>query len=170
MTGSLQLHAKILDRAAVIAQFGRTERRNRGDHAIIVFTNGVFDLLHRGHVEYLFAARALGDALVVGLNTDASVRRLKGPGRPLNGEYDRAIVLAGLACVDAVTIFDEETPGELIDGLVPDVLVKGSDYAPNEVVGRETVERAGGRLVLIPFVQGHSTTSMLQRIQEDKSQ
>jgi D-beta-D-heptose 7-phosphate kinase/D-beta-D-heptose 1-phosphate adenosyltransferase len=129
----------------------------------------VFDLLHRGHVEYLFAARALGDALVIGLNTDASVRRLKGPARPVNSEQDRAIVLAGLACVDAVCMFDEDTPAELIRALVPDVLVKGADYAPDQVVGRDIVEEAGGRLVLIPLVEGRSTTSMLNRLQDDRS-
>ncbi len=153
-------HDKVLDRAVALHRFGAADGR------IVVFTNGVFDLLHRGHVEYLFAARALGDALIVALNSDASVRRLKGPSRPVNKEMDRAIVLAGLACVDAVTIFDEDTPAVLIDAIVPAVLVKGGDYAPHEVVGRETVERAGGRLVLIPFVQGHSTTSTLHRIQE----
>jgi rfaE bifunctional protein nucleotidyltransferase chain/domain len=153
---------KLLDRSAVAARHGR------GGTQRVVFTNGVFDLLHRGHVEYLYAARALGDVLVVGLNSDASVRRLKGPTRPVNNEIDRAVVLGGLACVDAVTIFDEDTPAALIDAIVPDILVKGADYQPDQVVGRETVERAGGRLVLIPFVQGHSTTTMLQRIQEDK--
>ena len=153
---------KILTRAAAISLHG-PGREHR-----LVFTNGVFDLLHRGHVEYLFAARALGDALIIGLNTDASVRRLKGPARPVNSEIDRAMVLAGLACVDAITIFGEDTPAILIDALVPVVLVKGGDYKPDEVVGRETVEAAGGRLVLIPFVAGQSTTAMLQRMKEDE--
>ena len=153
--------ARILSRPALFEQYGRPRALR------VVFTNGVFDLLHRGHVEYLYAARALGDALVVGLNSDASVRALKGPGRPVNGEADRAIVLAGLGCVDAVSIFSEDTPAALIDGLIPDVLVKGGDYTPDQVVGRQTVERAGGRLVIIPFVAGHSTTSMLHRIQEE---
>src|SRR4051812_44430585 len=152
---------KIFTRAQLVERFGRP-RTN-----CVVFTNGVFDLLHRGHVEYLFAARELGDVLVIGLNADASVRRLKGPTRPVNQEMDRAIVLAGLACVDAVTIFDEDTPAELISTLVPDVLVKGADYAADQVVGRETVEAAGGKLVLIPLVDGRSTTSILQRIQEE---
>ena len=159
--------AKILERGSLVAKFGPA--RDRTKSGIVVFTNGVFDLLHRGHVNYLFAARELGDTLIVGVNTDASVKRLKGPTRPLNRELDRAFVLAGLACVDAVVLFDEDTPAALVDSIVPDVLVKGGDYAPDEVVGRETVERAGGKLVLIPFVQGHSTTSMLERIQEDKS-
>lgn len=152
---------RILSRDAVVARFGKPRSQR------VVFTNGVFDLLHRGHVEYLYAARALGDVLVVGLNSDASVRALKGPSRPVNREDDRAIVLAGLGCVDAVTIFSEDTPAALIDALVPDVLVKGGDYRPDQVVGRETVEAAGGRLVIIPFVAGHSTTGTLQRIQED---
>jgi D-beta-D-heptose 7-phosphate kinase/D-beta-D-heptose 1-phosphate adenosyltransferase len=158
-------HDKILDRAGLVARFGRQPSTARPR---VVFTNGVFDLLHRGHVEYLFAARALGDVLVVGMNTDASVRRLKAPARPINNEHDRAIVLAGLACIDAVTLFDEDTPGELITALVPDILVKGADYAPDQVVGRDTVEAAGGRLVLIPLTEGRSTTSMIQRMQEDQ--
>ena len=153
---------RIVSRAELVGRFGRPRRNT------VVFTNGVFDLLHRGHVEYLYAARALGDALVIGLNSDASVRRLKGPARPVNAQADRAIVLAGLGCVDAVTIFDEDTPAELIGMLVPDVLVKGGDYSPDQVAGRDTVEAAGGRVVIIPFVAGHSTTSMLQRMQEEK--
>src|SRR5690606_14925074 len=107
--------------------------------------------LHRGHVSYLTQARALGDRLIVGLNTDASVRRLKGDGRPVVTEDDRAYVIAGLECVDAVTMFDEDTPAQLIEALLPDVLVKGGDYAPDQVVGRDVVEQNGGRLVLIPF-------------------
>ncbi len=131
----------------------------------MVFTNGCFDLLHRGHVAYLNAARALGDALVVGVNTDASVRRLAKQGnRPVVGQDDRAYVLAALECVDAVTLFDEDTPLELITALLPDVLVKGGDYAAASVVGREVVEAAGGELVLIPFVEGYSTTGLVNRI------
>jgi rfaE bifunctional protein nucleotidyltransferase chain/domain len=149
---------KILSREDVLHRFGG-ERRGR-----IVFTNGVFDLLHRGHVEYLHAARALGDALVVAINTDASTRRLgKGSGRPLNGEADRAFVLAGLACVDAVTLFDEDTPRELIAALLPDVLVKGGDYSVETVAGAEEVMAAGGRVEIIPLTPGRSTTSILQR-------
>jgi D-beta-D-heptose 7-phosphate kinase/D-beta-D-heptose 1-phosphate adenosyltransferase len=157
----IEPRSKLMDRQTVIDRFGASRT------GVVVFTNGVFDLLHRGHVEYLYAARALGDVLIVAVNSDASVRRLKGPTRPVNREADRAIVLAGLACVDGVTIFDEDTPGVLIDALVPDVLVKGGDYTPDEVVGRTTVERAGGRLVIIPTVQGHSTTAMLHRLQDD---
>jgi rfaE bifunctional protein nucleotidyltransferase chain/domain len=135
----------------------------------IVFTNGCFDILHRGHVAYLYEARALGDTLIVGLNTDASVRRLKGEGRPVVGQDDRAYILAGLACVDAVTFFDDDTPARLIEALLPDVLVKGGDYSPDAVVGRDAVEAAGGRLVLIPFVTGRSTTGILQRIRDSDS-
>jgi len=152
---------KLLSREQLLARLARGARPTAQR---VVFTNGVFDILHRGHVEYLFAARALGDCLVVGLNTDASVRRLKGPARPLNPEQDRALVLAGLGCVDAVTLFDEDTPRALIAALLPDVLVKGGDYRPADVVGRAEVEAAGGRLVLIPFLEGRSTTGLLDRI------
>lgn len=158
MSGPVPPQGKILQRGEVLARFGRPRAQR------VVFTNGCFDILHRGHVEYLFAARALGDALVVGVNTDASVRRLKGEGRPVMRELDRAFVLAGLACVDAVTLFDEETPAELIRAVVPDVLVKGGDYSPDTVVGRDTVEAAGGRVVIIPLIAGHSTTGTLERL------
>lgn len=151
--------AKILSRETLVERYGRPRTRR------VVFTNGCFDLLHRGHVTYLHEARSLGDVLVVGVNTDASVRRLEKDGsRPLVGQDDRAYVLASLACVDAVTLFDEDTPLRLITALVPDVLVKGGDYAPHQVVGREVVEGAGGRLALIPFVEGYSTTGLVKRI------
>ncbi len=153
--------SRLFSRERLLVRFGRAARAP-GER--VVFTNGVFDILHRGHVEYLYAARALGDALVVGLNTDASVRRLKGPERPLNPEQDRALVLAALACIDAVTLFDEDTPLALISALLPDVLVKGGDYRPDDVVGRAQGEAAGGRLVLIPFVEGRSTTALVDRI------
>lgn len=151
---------KVLSRAALHERFGRPRQ------APLVFTNGVFDLLHRGHVELLFAARQMGEALVVGLNTDESVRRLKGPGRPVNRQEDRAFVLASLACVDAVTFFDEDTPRRLIAALLPDVLVKGADYRVEDVVGRAEVEAAGGRVVLVPLVTGRSTTDTLRRIED----
>ncbi len=131
----------------------------------LVFTNGCFDLLHAGHVRVLEAARALGDALVVGVNTDASVRRLgKGPDRPLVDERHRALVVASLEAVDAVVLFHEDTPLRLIEALVPDVLVKGGDYRPEEVVGREVVERAGGRVEIVPLLEGYSTTELVERI------
>jgi D-beta-D-heptose 7-phosphate kinase/D-beta-D-heptose 1-phosphate adenosyltransferase len=130
----------------------------------LVFTNGCFDLLHPGHVEYLHEARALGDVLVVGLNTDDSVRRLKGPDRPFNDQASRATVLAGLASVDAVSLFDEDTPAELIQALEPDVLVKGGDYAPEEVVGARAVRQGGGEVRILPFRKGYSTTALVERI------
>ncbi len=132
----------------------------------MVFTNGCFDLIHPGHVEYLTEARALGDVLVVGLNSDISVRRLKGPGRPLVPEAGRAAVLACLRCVDAVTLFDEDTPLDLITTLLPDVLVKGGDYDLASVVGREVVERAGGDVRVLSFVEDYSTTDILDRLKE----
>ncbi len=150
---------KILSRPALLEAFGRPRSLR------LVFTNGCFDLIHRGHVEYLHRARGLGDALAVGLNTDESVRRLKGPDRPVVVEEDRALVLAALECVDVVTLFDEDTPRELLAALLPDVLVKGGDYKPEGVVGRAEVAAAGGEVRIIPFVQGHSTSDIISRIQ-----
>jgi D-beta-D-heptose 7-phosphate kinase/D-beta-D-heptose 1-phosphate adenosyltransferase len=132
----------------------------------LVFTNGCFDLLHVGHVRYLAAARALGDALLVAVNSDRSVRALKGAGRPVVGEAERAEVLAALAAVDFVTVFDEESPRALIRELLPDVLVKGGDYALDEIHGREEVEAAGGRVLSLPFVEGASTTGIVERVRE----
>ena len=130
----------------------------------LVFTNGVFDLLHVGHVRYLAQARALGDALVVALNSDRSVRELKGAGRPLKDERERAEIIAALRAVDYVTIFDDVSPRSLIGKLLPDVLVKGGDYALDQIHGREEVEAAGGRVVSLPFVEGASTTEIIDRI------
>jgi D-beta-D-heptose 7-phosphate kinase/D-beta-D-heptose 1-phosphate adenosyltransferase len=138
-------------------------RRRRESGQKIVFTNGCFDLLHLGHVRLLRQAAALGDFLVVGLNSDTSVQRLKGPTRPLNDEHARGEVLSALEAVDAVTIFAEDTPLELIKAILPDILVKGGDYLPDQVVGRDEVEAAGGTLVLIPLVEGHSTSSLVRR-------
>ena len=135
--------------------------RRRGE--ILVFTNGVFDLLHPGHVRYLTEARALGDALVVGVNSDRSVRALKGPERPLTPEADRAEILLSLAAVDAVVIFDQPTPLALITQVQPDVLVKGADWQEQDIVGREIVEERGGRVVRVVFSPGHSTTDLIQR-------
>jgi D-beta-D-heptose 7-phosphate kinase/D-beta-D-heptose 1-phosphate adenosyltransferase len=134
----------------------------------VVFTNGVFDLLHPGHVRYLQQARALGDALVVGVNSDRSVRENKGPDRPITPEVERAEILSGLACVDAVTIFDEPTPFEIVNALAPDVLVKGADWAHDAIVGREAVEGRGGRVVRIPVEQGYSTTVIVERIKSGR--
>jgi D-beta-D-heptose 7-phosphate kinase/D-beta-D-heptose 1-phosphate adenosyltransferase len=131
----------------------------------VVLTNGVFDLLHPGHVRYLQAARAQGDVLLVAINSDRSVRAIKGPTRPLTPEAERAEVLDALACVDAVVVFDEETPAEIIEAVQPDVLVKGADWAPDRIVGRDIVEARGGRVVLMPVEQGWSTTSILEKVQ-----
>jgi D-beta-D-heptose 7-phosphate kinase/D-beta-D-heptose 1-phosphate adenosyltransferase len=159
VTGSPEPEARILERPALLELY----RRPRSER--VVFTNGCFDILHRGHVEYLYAARALGDRLVVGVNTDASVARLKGPDRPVVPLEDRMYVLAGLGCVDAVTPFDEDTPRELIATLLPDVLVKGGDYRPDEVVGAPEVREAGGEVIILPFVEGRSTTAIIRRLQ-----
>ena len=129
-----------------------------------VFTNGCFDLIHPGHTELLRRARSLGHYLLVGLNSDRSVREIKGPDRPVQGELARATVVAALASVDYVVLFDEETPLRLIEEILPDVLVKGGDYAPSSVVGREAVERAGGQVHLIPLVPGFSSSSLADRI------
>jgi len=140
--------------------------RQRGGR--VVFTNGCFDLLHRGHVHYLSQAADLGDVLVIGLNTDASVRRLKGEHRPINDETGRAEVLAALSFVDFVIPFDEDTPLELIRCLCPDVLVKGGDYLPDQVVGAGFVEGRGGQVVIIPFLPDYSTSGIEQRIREGR--
>lgn len=134
----------------------------------IVFTNGCFDILHAGHVSYLKQARQLGDLLILGLNSDESVRRLKGEGRPVNGQAERAEVLAGLACVDYIVIFDEDTPAQLIQEITPNILVKGADYQHKEVVGREWVESHGGRITFIDFMEGKSTTNIINRIRENE--
>ena len=156
------LHPEILTLEEAILRFGREKRNGRR----VVFTNGCFDLLHPGHIGSLEQARALGDALVVGLNSDASVRQLKGAGRPVLPERERAEILAALECVDAVVIFNEPTPREVIARLLPDVLVKGGDWPGDQIVGREEVEAAGGRVVSIPVVPGYSTTEILRKIRE----
>lgn len=132
----------------------------------IVFTNGCFDILHRGHVEYLSKAAAFGDVMVVGLNTDASVKRLKGPSRPVNDEYARAFVLAGLEFVSAVVLFDEDTPYNLIKKVQPDFLVKGSDYKPENIVGYDIVTAKGGKVVTVDLVEGYSTTKTIEKMQK----
>jgi rfaE bifunctional protein nucleotidyltransferase chain/domain len=133
----------------------------------IVFTNGVFDLLHPGHVRYLEHARRLGDVLIVGLNADGSVSRNKGPGRPLTPEGERAEVLAAVECVDAVVIFQEDTPAEIVRLVQPDILVKGADWPADQIVGRDTVEARGGKVVLVPTEEGHSTTAIVERIRRE---
>ena len=144
-------------------RFVRSERA-LGRH--IVFTNGVFDLLHPGHVRYLQHARSLGDLLIVGVNADDSVRRNKGPGRPITPEHERAEILSALECVDAVVLFDQDTPAEIVRLIQPDILVKGADWAADQIVGRDTVEARGGRVVLVPVEAGHSTSAMVERIRK----
>ncbi len=141
--------------------------RARGES--IVFTNGVYDLLHRGHTEYLEDARALGDRLVVGINSDASVQRLKGPSRPIVGEGDRRALIAALACVDLVIAFEDDTPLRLIEAVEPDVLAKGADYSIEQIVGRDQVESRGGRVVRIPLREGLSSSLLIDRIRAGKS-
>lgn len=136
----------------------------RHDGKQIVFTNGVFDLLHPGHIRYLQDARREGGALIVGVNSDRSVRAIKGPARPITPEAERAEILAALSCVDAVVIFDEDNPQQIIDRLQPDVLVKGADWAPDNILGHETVEARGGRVVRIPLAEGYSTSDIIRKI------
>ncbi|MFZ9899453.1 MAG: D-glycero-beta-D-manno-heptose 1-phosphate adenylyltransferase [Gemmatimonadaceae bacterium] len=163
MSDAVSSADKVLDRAAVAEWRGRLA-------GPLVFTNGVFDLLHPGHVDVLEGARAEGAHLVVGINSDASVRRLgKGPDRPIRTERERARVIAGLAAVDAVVIFDEDTPAALVDLLQPDVIVKGGDYAPDTVVGADVVRARGGRVVIIPLTAGQSTTSIVERVRAVQS-
>jgi D-beta-D-heptose 7-phosphate kinase/D-beta-D-heptose 1-phosphate adenosyltransferase len=156
------LHSAVLTLEEAILRFGREKRNGRR----VVFTNGCFDLLHPGHIRSLELARALGDVLIVGLNSDSSVRQLKGDGRPVIAERERAEILAALESVDAVVIFDDLTPREVIARLVPDVLVKGGDWPGDQIVGREEVEAAGGRVVSVPVVPGYSTSAILQKIRE----
>lgn len=152
----------ILDRPNLAAEISR--RKASGDKP--VFTNGVFDLLHVGHLRYLSQARALGDCLIIGLNSDASVKRLKGDKRPILPQAERAELLAGLACVDYVCVFEEDDPRELIKAVVPLVLVKGGDWPIDKILGRDTVEAAGGKVLSLPFVPGRSTTEIVQSIAE----
>jgi len=154
------MSGKILSRAELMCERGRL--RDKGQK--LVFTNGVFDILHVGHVRYLTQARALGNALVVAVNSDRSVRELKGEGRPLISEEERAEMIAALGAVSYVTIFDDISPRSLIAELLPDILVKGGDYALDQIHGREEVEAAGGHVVSLPFVEGSSTSEIIERI------
>jgi D-beta-D-heptose 7-phosphate kinase/D-beta-D-heptose 1-phosphate adenosyltransferase len=160
---SASARGKIVD----LVELEQQVARHRSEGRKVAFTNGCFDLLHAGHVQYLAAAAAMADVLVVGLNSDASVARLKGEGRPLNTERDRATVLAGLSAVDYVTVFSDDTPLSLIERVVPDVLVKGADYEPDQIVGADVVRRAGGRVEVVPLVEGRSTTALVQRARKD---
>jgi D-glycero-beta-D-manno-heptose 1-phosphate adenylyltransferase len=157
---------KLLDKDALI----RERQRLQSEGKRLVFTNGCFDLLHPGHVRYLSQARSLGDALAVALNSDRAVRVLKGQGRPIMNEQERAEVIAALQAVDYVIIFDEETPRELISALLPDVLVKGGDWPLDQIIGREEVEGAGGRVVSIPYLEGSSTSEIIERVAKFKQQ
>ena len=153
-------HLHSLDEAAAFAA------RIQQGGGTVVFTNGVFDLLHPGHVRYLQDARRLGDALIVGLNSDRSVRANKGPERPITPAEERAEVLLALECVDAVAVFDEETPDAIVKRVQPDVLVKGADWGPENVVGRDTVEARGGRVVRMDLAPGYSTTGLISRVRD----
>jgi rfaE bifunctional protein nucleotidyltransferase chain/domain len=156
-----QLKSKILDKASLSVVLDKAKLEGKK----IVFTNGCFDILHPGHVDYLSQARDLGDLLILGLNTDASVRRLnKAPNRPVNSEFARATVLAALGCVDYIILFDEETPYELIKFVGPHVLVKGNDYSIEKIVGHDIVQASGGKVVTIPLLEGFSTTSLIKKI------
>ncbi len=148
----------------IVSQDFFAQHRARLNHHKVVFTNGCFDVLHYGHVHYLAQARQLGDLLVVGLNSDASVRRLKGEGRPVNHEQARAFVLAALEMVNYVCLFEEDTPYQLISKVQPDVLVKGGDYAIDNIVGADVVMRKGGEVKVLPFVEGFSSSSILEKI------
>jgi D-glycero-beta-D-manno-heptose 1-phosphate adenylyltransferase len=147
-----------------VMTWDRAREWRRRASGTVAFTNGVFDLLHPGHVDVLLGARAHGDSLVVGVNGDASVRRLKGPDRPVRSAPERCYVLAALAMVDVVVVFDEDTPLELISALEPDVLVKGGDYVADTIVGAPEVRSRGGKVIIIPLTPGHSTTSTIERL------
>jgi rfaE bifunctional protein nucleotidyltransferase chain/domain len=151
---------RVLDAGALAAFVAEA----RGAGRRIVFTNGVFDILHSGHVRYLQAARTHGDVLIVGVNSDASVRRNKGPGRPINPEAERAEVVAALACVDGVALFDEDTPAAIIARVQPDVLVKGADWPADQIVGRDIVEGRGGIVIREPVEQGYSTSAIIEKV------
>lgn len=146
------------------AELGKIRKEFETAGKRLVFTNGCFDILHRGHVEYLQQARQLGDALIVGLNSDNSTRRLKGEFRPIVPQDDRAFILASLFAVDFVSIFDEDTPYDLISVAQPDILVKGGDYKIDDIVGKDIVEARGGKVLTIPFVANRSTTNIVQQI------
>ena len=151
---------RVMDRAAAAAWSARHHAAGR----TVVFTNGVFDILHAGHVRYLETARTFGDALIVAINSDASVRRIKGPSRPIIPEAERAELLAALSFVDAVVIFDEETPAQIVEAIQPDVLVKGADWAADAIVGRDTVEGRGGRVERVKVEEGLSTSGIIERV------
>ncbi|MCB5248738.1 MAG: D-glycero-beta-D-manno-heptose 1-phosphate adenylyltransferase [Candidatus Cloacimonadales bacterium] len=157
-----KLEDKILSREELVRLCRQEQKRGKK----LVFTNGCFDILHAGHVRYLDEAAALGNILVLGLNSDASVKRLKGDSRPINAEQDRAIVLAGLQAVDYVCLFDEDTPYELIQAVQPNILVKGGDWRPEEIVGADIVQASGGMVRSLRFVEGISSTAIIKKMRE----
>lgn len=156
-----QINKKICSNLADLSQL-RAEWRTSG--RTVVFTNGCFDLLHLGHLSYLSQARAMGDILVIGVNSDVSVSKLKGPSRPILSQDERLIQLAMLSVVDHVILFKEDTPKQVIEALQPDILVKGGDYQVEEVVGKEIVEQSGGKVVILPFLDGYSTSQLVKKI------
>ena len=157
-------------RVLTVSEAGAFARQVQAERGPVVFTNGVFDLLHPGHVQYLQQARALGSALIVAVNSDRSVRAIRGPERPVNPEGERAEVLLALGCVDAAVIFDEDTPREVIAVIQPDILVKGADWGADDIVGRDVVEARGGRVVRIPLTPGLSTTELIRRVRQQRAQ
>jgi D-glycero-beta-D-manno-heptose 1-phosphate adenylyltransferase len=162
MKASDKIPLKLMSRSDLVRQAERWKLQDKK----IIFTNGCFDILHKGHLELLSQAAALGDILVIGVNSDDSVKRLKGDERPVNDENFRALMLASLAIVDAVSIFPEDTPLELIESIVPDIIVKGGDYDPSTVVGAELVVKNGGEVIIIPLISGYSTSSLIRKIRE----
>jgi rfaE bifunctional protein nucleotidyltransferase chain/domain len=163
------LPSVLFDPATRVMSWDEARAWRVAQRGVVAFTNGVFDLLHPGHLDVLRGARETGDALIVALNSDASVRRLKGPTRPVRSADERAVVVAALALVDVVVTFDDDTPLRLIERLEPDVIVKGGDYAPDTVVGADVVRSRGGRVVIIPLTPGHSTTRTIARLSSDSS-
>ncbi|MGA7159864.1 MAG: D-glycero-beta-D-manno-heptose 1-phosphate adenylyltransferase [Bacteroidota bacterium] len=150
----------------VLSELIELRRRWKSNGKKVVFTNGVFDILHRGHIEYLIAAKSMGDELIVGVNSDASVKKIKGPHRPVVVESDRAFLVSQLVPVDAVCIFGEKTPYELINALIPDILVKGADWKVDDVVGKDVVEGSGGKVLTLPLIPQRSTTAIIEKIKE----
>jgi len=160
-----KIHDKIISPAQISEQV--SEWKSKGN--TIVFTNGCFDILHRGHIELLMQASSFGDKLIVGLNSDQSVRKLKGEERPYNDQQSRALVLASLMFVDAVVLFDEDTPYNLIASIIPEILVKGGDYKENEIAGADIVKENGGKVIIVDLLKGYSTTLLGKRIREENS-
>lgn len=159
-----QVEAQILDKIITLSQLKERVDAWKKEGSKVVFTNGCFDLLHTGHITYLAKAAELGDKLIIGLNADQSVQRLKGPGRPVNNEQSRSMLLAALLFTDAIVVFDEETPYNVITTLLPDILVKGGDYTIDNIVGAPEVQANGGEVKTINFVEGYSSTSIINRI------